>query len=278
MALTEVGRSLTEQHRLAQLSVGANAAITSEALWDMLDPHNLDRSRGRWLNASVMAAEMSFRESLDVAEKYVTSYQAVEVPGSDRVTIVPRFDKRRVAHDLDLAGPRYIKSLVGRGYSPSEAHAYAHSRMLGIGRKHAMDGGRGLIDATSSQDRRAIGYRRVTGADPCTFCAMLASRGAMFGSQRQHALYSSEETALVRAYDGGQYHLHCACTAEIVYGHWEPTSKEQEFIDAYERAARAVDAEKLPRTQENVLGLMRADDTAGFRDNLARRRKTPVEE
>src|SRR5699024_9201806 len=203
------------------------------------------------------AAEMAFRESRDVAEKYVTSYQAVEVPGSDKVAIVPRFDERRVARDLELAGPMYIKSLVGRGYSPTEAHSYAYSRMLGVGRKHAMDGGRGLIEATSGKDRRAIGYRRVTGADPCTFCAMLASRGAMFGSQRSHSVYSSEESARVRSYDGGRYHLHCGCTAEIVYGHCEPTSEGQKFIDAYERAAQAVDAKNLPRTQANVLGLTR---------------------
>ena len=276
MALTELGRELTEEHRLAQLSIGASGALNSEALWQLLDPHDIEGSRARWVAASTKAAEITFATSVQAASLYVSNYQAVEVPGSDRVVLQPKFDRRKVANDLDLAGPQYVKSLIGKGYSPTEAHRYAHSRILGLGRKHAMDGGRGLIDATSSQDRRSIGYRRVTGPDPCTFCAMLASRGAMFGSQRQHSVYRSEETALIRSYDGKKYHLHCNCTAEIVYGDWQPTGREQEYVDAYERAARAVDSQKLPRTQENILHLMRADDKAGFRDNLTRRRKTPL--
>lgn len=276
MALTEEGRRLTEEHRLAQLAIGARAALNSEALWQLLDPLDIDGSRARWVAASTHAAELTFNTSVTAASLYVTSYQAVEVPGSDRVVLQPRFDKRRVARDLDLAGPQYVKSLIGRGYSPHEAKQYAHSRILGVGRKHAMDGGRGLIDSTASNDRRSIGYRRVTGPDPCTFCAMLASRGAVFGSQRQHSVYSSEETALLRASDGQKYHLHCNCSAEIVYGDWVPTPEEQRYVDAYERAAAAADAQNLPRTQENILHQMRADDQAGFRDNLTRRRKTPL--
>ena len=276
MALTEAGRELTEEHRIAQLAIGAQGAVNSEALWQLLDPNDIDGSRARWLAASVHAAELTFATSATAASLYVASYQAVEVPGSDRVVLQPRFSKSKVATDLDLAGPQYMKSLIRKGYSPHDAHSHARSRILGLGRKHTMDGGRGLIDRTASNDRRSIGYRRVTGTDPCTFCAMLASRGAVFGSQRQHSVYSSEETALLRASDGKKYHLHCNCTAEIVYGDWVPTPEEQVYVDAYARAAAQADAEKLPRTQENILHLMRADDQAGFRDNLTRRRKTPL--
>lgn len=273
MALTEIGRELTEEHRLAQLSIGAAGALNSDALWRLLDPNDIDGSRARWVAASVHAAELTFPMSVEAAELYVTSYQAVEVPGSDRVVLQPRFDSRKVARDLDLAGPQYVKSLIGKGHSPDEAHDHAHSRILGLGRKHALDGGRGLIEATTSQDQRSIGYRRVTGPDPCTFCAMLASRGAQFGGQRSQSIYGTGGSALVRSSDGLRYHLHCNCTAEIVYGEWQPTEQEQTYVDSYERAARAVDEQNLPRTQDNILHRMRADDQAGFRDNLTRRRK-----
>lgn len=275
MALTDAGRRLTEEHRLAQLAVGANAAIISDSLWEMLDPFDLDRSRGAWLTASLAAARLNFNQSSDIASTYVSSYQAVEVPGGNEVVLQPRFNPQKVARDLDLAGPQYIKSLVRDGMSPEQARMAAQSRMMGVSRKHSMGGGRELIDATTGQDRRAIGYRRVTDGDPCTFCALLASRGAHFGSQRAHSVYSSEQTALVQASDGGKYHLHCGCTTEIVYGHWEPSQSEQGYIGAYERAVTQLDAENLPRNQTNVLSLMRADDQAGFRDNPTRRRNSP---
>lgn len=275
MALTDAGRRLTEEHRLAQITIGAGAAIISASLWSMLDPYDLDRSRGGWLEASLRATRMQFEQSSSVAEAYVTSYQAVEAPGGEGMITVPRFDPARIGRDLDLAGPQYIKSLIGQGLDPESAHAYAVSRMQGLSQKHAMSGGRGLIDNASDQDKRSVGYRRVTGPDPCTFCSMLASRGAHFGSQRAHSVYSSQDTALVRSSDGEKYHLYCQCTAEIVYGHWEPTEQEQRYVDAYDRAARAVDAQGIPRTQESILSLMRRDEEAGFRDSTTRRRNSP---
>lgn len=276
MALTDAGRQLTEEHRLAQLAVGANAAIISSAMWSRLDPYDLDRSRGDWLAASLAASRRQFNQSSSVAESYVSAYQAVELPGSDEVTVVPRFSADRVARDLDLAGPQYIKSLIrDEGMSPERAHEHAQTRMMGISRKHSMGGGRGLIDGTTAADQRAVGYRRVTGVDPCTFCGMLASRGATFGSQRAHSVYGSGQTALVRSGDGLRYHLHCNCTSEIVYGEWTPNEREQVYVDSYERAAQQVDAEKLPRTQDNVLSIMRRDEHAGFRDSPQRRNQPP---
>lgn len=274
MALTDAGRRLTDEHRLAQLSIGANAAIISGALWSMLDPYDLDRSRGNWLEASLRAARMQFNQSSSVADSYVTSYQAVEALDGSGIVVQPRFDPARIGRDLDLAGPQYIKALIGQGYDPESAHAYAMSRMQGISQKHAMSGGRGLIENSNNQDRRAIGYRRVTGPDPCTFCSMLASRGAHFGAQKAHSVYRSEETALISSADGGKYHIHCQCTAEIVYGHWEPTEREQIYVDAYERAVIQLDQQGLPRTQTSVLSLMRQDEEANFRDSRIRRNQS----
>ena len=38
------------------------------------------------------------------------------------------------------------------------------------------------------------------------------------------------------AADGLQYHGHCGCTAEPVYGTWEPTEEEQQYREAYEQS------------------------------------------
>lgn len=275
MALTDTGKQLTEEHRLAQLAIGANAAIASTSLWSMLNPDDIDGTRDAWLASSLIAAQLQFGQSSSVAESYVSAYQAVELPGSGEVVVRPHFRPERVRRDLDLAGPQYIKSLIREGRDPRQAHEDAQSRMTGIARKHSMDGGRGLIDGTTAADQRAVGYRRVTGLDPCTFCGMLASRGAVFNSQRAHSIYGSEQTALISSSSGLQYHLHCNCTAEIVYESWQPNEREQVYVDAYERAAQQADAADLPRTQDNILANMRRDEQAGFRDSPQRRNQSP---
>ena len=71
--------------------------------------------------------------------------------------------------------------------------------------------------------RSAPLWRRVTDGKPCGFCAMVASRGPVYGSAKS-------------AGDGNRYHDHCGCTVEPFYGDassWEPTPDEQRFIDAY---------------------------------------------
>lgn len=57
----------------------------------------------------------------------------------------------------------------------------ARARSSGAAVRQAMNGGRGVIDLTMSRDRKVRGYARVTDGDPCAFCALLASRGAVYG-------------------------------------------------------------------------------------------------
>ncbi|MFI9076055.1 hypothetical protein ACIGW8_06055 [Streptomyces sioyaensis] len=75
---------------------------------------------------------------------------------------------------LDDAG--YLEELEDASNSAGRTSANAADR-------EALRAGRDLIDRASRQDRRAIGWARVTDGNPCAFCAMLASRGAIYGSQ-----------------------------------------------------------------------------------------------
>lgn len=49
--------------------------------------------------------------------------------------------------------------------------------------REAQRGGRNLIAGYAQADRAVVGWARVTDADPCWWCAMLASRGAIYRSQ-----------------------------------------------------------------------------------------------
>lgn len=262
MALTAEGAALTEAHRLAQLAIAAQADLVARALWSRLDIDNLDRSTPAWLGANVAAARRFFTESTSLASEYMAQYREAELGTSSGPTVRPQFNTAEQRRTLQLAGPVRVKLLVKRGSSGDSAGAKALTKYSGIMRRQTLSGGRMLVDESTSADQRAIGWRRVTNGNPCAFCAMLASRGPVYGSKARAEQIGG---------NGLRYHGHCGCTAETVYGEWIPTEAEQRYIDEYEKAAQEANDAGQSRTQSTVLYRMR--DNGVFRDSPLSRNK-----
>ncbi|HLR96542.1 MAG TPA: hypothetical protein VK053_18605, partial [Jiangellaceae bacterium] len=176
--------------------------------------------------------------------------------------VAPGLDVAATASLADRTGPRGYLYRIGKGLPPEVAYQQMASMVDGELRKAILAGGRGVVRESTGADRRAIGWRRVSDGDPCTFCVMLVSRGPA---------YTSVAKALTKG-NGDPYHNHCGCTVEAVYGDWEPTEAEQKFVDAYMDAAEAADAADEPRTAQTVLWRMR--ENGKFGDSPARRRVT----
>ncbi|MBF4549678.1 hypothetical protein [Pseudoclavibacter sp. VKM Ac-2888] len=268
MARTADGRALTEAHRLAQIRVGAQAEVAARALWPRLDVDDIDASVPMWMAANLVVAERQHDASVAMAAAYLEEYQRAEV-GRPVIPAGADFDAEEVRAMLLINGPNRVKALINKGLTGPEAHAAAVTKYGGIVRRATMAGGRRTVDETARSDQRAVGWRRVTDGNPCTFCAMLASRGPIYGTQ------ASTAGDVMRPTRGGgeglRYHGHCGCTAEIVYGAWIPNESELYAIDEYQRAAAQVDALGLPRTERNILPLMRANGV--FKDSPVVRNK-----
>lgn len=261
MALTAEGVALTEANRRRQLAIAARAARVGMVLWKDLDPKNLDGSGLRWLAENVALASAYSTQSAQTTSAYIDRYRDAEGFAGAGPIVTPTFDAALTAQILLVAGPVRVKNLVAGGMSGSAALARAKNGYAGMLRRQVLMGGRETIDRTTAQDQHAIGWRRVSDGDPCTFCAMLCSRGPVYRS-----------AASAGSGQGMHFHAHCGCTAEIVYGSWEPNEREQGFIDAYQRAAREANAAGYARTQESVLPRMRAN--GDFRDSPAIRNQT----
>lgn len=261
MALTAEGVALTEANRRRQLAIAARAARVGMVLWNDLDPKNLDSSGIRWLAENVALASAYSTQSAQTTGVYIDRYRDAEgITGAGPV-VTPIFDAALTAQILLVAGPVRVKNLVAGGMTGSAALARAKNGYAGMLRRQVLMGGRETIDRTTEQDQHAIGWRRVSDGDPCTFCAMLCSRGPVYRS-----------AASAGSGEGMHFHAHCGCTSEIVYGSWQPNEQEQGFIDAYQRAARQANADGFARTQESVLPRMRANGE--FRDSPAIRNQT----
>jgi hypothetical protein len=78
--------------------------------------------------------------------------------------------------------------------------------------RHVGDGARQQIIQTSKADPRAVGYIRTLGADPCYFCAALASRGPVYEGDsfdESDARFEGPGTAKV--------HDSCTCGLRAVF-------------------------------------------------------------
>lgn len=205
MAASLEGRRLTEAHRLAQARLGADTANRILATFGLLDGTDLDGSFDRWLRVALPIIQARRSTSATLAANYLTTFRTLELGmAAPRVTptLADAAPVDAVTTSLVVTGPAAIKSAIARGISLPAAIQTAQTTAARAGMRHALNGGRETITATTRADPRARGWARVTSAKACDFCSMLAGRGAVYG----------EATADFQAHDG------CSCSAEPVYG------------------------------------------------------------
>jgi len=215
VATTTEGRDLTNAHRIQQVIIGQDTQQEATLLTDTyLTTPAPDRTA--WLAAMLLMASSRWRQSQRLAAAYLHEFDHAENAPVGGSVVELRFpDARAVTMLTDLIPAPLVAELE----EPLEQELVR--TVAAEAGKLAMTGGRSTIDLTSR--RRRVRYRRVSDGNPCAFCAMLAQSGPRY----------SEETAYFRA------HPDCGCTAEPVYGIWQPTALERKWVDAYDDAAEA---------------------------------------
>ncbi|GAB7185923.1 hypothetical protein ATKI12_5754 [Kitasatospora sp. Ki12] len=117
----------------------------------------------------------------------------------------------RLTADLDgrLDAPAFLAEL-------DQAMGDAGAVAAGAADREALRGGRDLVAAASRVDRRVLGWARVTDDNPCSWCAMLASRGAVYKSRESAALKDSDDLP-ADPEDVERFHAMCHCQTVPVY-------------------------------------------------------------
>lgn len=260
MASTLEGRYVTDVHRRRQLRIAIAAGSDIRRTMRLLDPANIDGTRDLW-ETSMTRTLVRYRNMSAVeAERYLRIYREAEIGTATGPIIRPGIDVAATQSLLDGAGPQGFKRRIREGESTFQAYQNMTNAVMADSHKVILSGGRDVVRESARANGRVIGWRRVSDGDPCTFCAMLVSRGPA---------YTAYAKALANG-NGDPYHNHCGCTVEEIYRDWQPTELEQRFVDAYYDAAEAADAADEPRLASTVLWRMRAE--GDFRDSPARRR------
>lgn len=115
--------------------------------------------------------------------------------------------------------------------------AVVGERLTGAAEKLVLDVGRSTVIDTAKSDPKARGWARVPEPGACYFCALLATRGAVY----------KKETVGFRSHD------HCRCHAEPVFNAYEPSAQVRQWQADYAQATAGVRGSKnLQRAWRNA--------------------------
>lgn len=135
----------------------------------------------------------------------------------------------------------------------------AGATAAGAADREALRGGRDLISTASRADTRVLGWARITDGDPCAFCAMLASRGAVYKSRESAALIDADAPPVAHE-DMEKFHAMCHCQTVPVYSRSQMMPRESEkYRQEWTSATR---------------GLTGKDALAAWRKHIAAQRRT----
>lgn len=250
MAHTKRGRDMTESHRRDQATISLSLVdVIRDLFLSMMDPGDIDRTSALFIRKALPVV-LEYRSlSNETATKYLEQFRQVELEAlvdsaelagdpADPLTIPTERLKLWTTDpeeytDVDLdsdladiesapdivrqlhsAGAARTKKRIAKGDDPAEAIKSSAGAVAATSTRLVAEGGRRPLAREVAQGRNgAIGHARVPDANPCPFCAMLASRGAVYRSdafESSAALFSGD----------GKFKVHdgCGCTLEPIYG------------------------------------------------------------
>lgn len=264
MAATQAGLRLTERHRTHQIALRAVFLAELQRVWPLLDPSRLSETAAAWVNL-VIDLIIGYRaQSISASVTYYDQFRTAEtgaapIERDHLLSFMEPVNTQEMRVSLVAAGPARIAQRLRVDEDVEKIQRTALVAVSGAASRHVLNGGRDFLDAAVAKDKTALGWARVTDANPCSFCAVLASRGPVYKTRESAVL-----TTLRSERGAGQpYHDHCACTAEPVYHRgqewpgrarefealWKTSTKGyggKDALNAFRRAYRAQGTVSIP--------------------------------
>lgn len=235
-ASTTSSSALATAARSAQVAISAQAMRDAVQLWPLLDPKRLPETWPAWLRAMVLLTKTYHSQSSLAAGRFYRQLRehATQSPApSSLLRVAQAPSDEWLTRAFGFSGPGMLSRDTARPNT-------ALSTTLGTASRIVQDGGRTTTLDTVHEDPVAVGWYRLTDGQPCPFCALLASRGLV---------YKSEKSASFEA------HNQCGCIGVPAF------SRDHELPDINQQARAVyydtVRGMKGPKTQATVLPAFR---------------------
>jgi hypothetical protein len=198
-----VAAQAADSHRAAQALLAAILTRDILGLWLDLD---LAAVRSSWPAVRVAVSSLirdSWGKSLAQSQEfYSLSRDLAGIESGLPSVVPPELAEPYVLKVADMTGPGRILQDIKSGQPVRQAAEHAGVNLAGAATYLALSASRGGVTSQVAADPAALGWARITSGHPCAFCAMLASRGAV---------YKTQKTA------GFEAHNHCACVPAPVF-------------------------------------------------------------
>lgn len=225
MARTEAGAALTQEHRRQQLTLRAATLRDLVALWATIDPANLAGTIGPFTQAAAVLVRARNRDSSGLAARYFRTFRTVEgIAGTATARLAQVPAAEAVTGALRGSALTGIINARKRGLSPASAARNGLVKVSGSAANLVIGGSRDTILGSIVADPAGARWQRITAGDPCAFCALIASRGAVF----------TAETSDFESHD------HCACEPEPAYPGSRMTDRARFWSEQFDRAQQDV--------------------------------------
>jgi hypothetical protein len=204
----------------AQAGLALLVAAAIAKLWPSLDLANLRTALPAFKAAVAVEVQRHAQASATLAARQY-KLQRVAAGVGAAYTPIPADPPpvEQIAQVVDWAVQPLWNSAVPGGpdaeaeQSAPSAIADAKARLAASTERLVLDTGRDTVIDNAQRDRQAKGWARVPEPGACSFCLMLATRGAV---------YRSEATADFKSHDN------CRCHVEPVFTAYEPPARVRE--------------------------------------------------
>lgn len=231
------------QQNAEAAKVAALVALYYRQRVEVEDPSSVER----WLATVIPRLIGTSDSGARMARAYFEQVRRLEVPGAAPYAVQTALgmvdagvakslmavgpgsymNKARVIRSLDV-GPQQEKAML------AEAKQVTSNKLAQAAVRHAQAGGRQTIHDNAARDTVALGWVRVTRANPCWFCAMLASRGLQYRSFSEGSFDASD--ARFTGDGNAKVHDKCGCSLKPVYVDNDPLVERTEvFADLWAR-------------------------------------------
>lgn len=180
-------------------------------------------------DALVLLVQMRGQQSAAIAARYYALFHEAET-GAAMTTAVAMAgvaDEAVVRAAIGTTARGGLYEALRAGQPFEQARKTAFVQVSGAVSKQVSDTGRYTIIQAVDSDKEALGWCRVTGGDPCAWCAMLASRGPVYKGDADS----------IEIWD----HEHGDCSAEPAYAGYQWPAKNKELHDEWNEAKGSKD-------------------------------------
>lgn len=195
--ISAAGLVLADRHRAQQGGIGRLTMAQVMRVWPLLVGGGVTpASTARWIEVvtallvaprersaalgGAFATQFRYLESGEVFEPRPALTLPTEAVRTSLSVLGPTAYRREVARQLGKPSSEVTPIEMRDVRLPQGLQMKLAANTARASMRHVTNGARDTLDDVVARDRRVVGWMRLTQANPCWFCAMLASRGPVY--------------------------------------------------------------------------------------------------